>query len=127
VHLSGAGLGAGAGMWEMGSDQLERYRAAVDENRTGKKLESIVAALRKGGVDLGGRGRLKTAPQGYPKDHPRIELLQYKGVAAWKEWPAGAWLGTRKAKDRVVEFLELSKPLTAWLRTNVGPSKLPPR
>jgi uncharacterized protein (TIGR02453 family) len=127
VHLSSAGLGAGAGMWEMAPDQLERYRKAVDADRSGKKLESIAADLRNGGADLSGHGALKSAPQGYPKDHPRIDLLRLKGVAAWKEWPAGAWLGTRKAKDRVVEFLELSKPLTAWLKTNVGPSTLPPR
>ena len=69
---------------------------------------------------------LKTAPKGYPKDHPRIELLRYKGLVAWREWPAGAWLGTCRAKDRVVEFLRLSKPLTQWLRTEVGPSALPP-
>ncbi len=27
---------------------------------------------------------LKTAPQGYPKDHPDIELLKYKGYAVFK-------------------------------------------
>jgi uncharacterized protein (DUF2461 family) len=68
---------------------------------------------------------LKTAPRGYAKDHPRIELLRYKGLIAWQEWPAGAWLGTRRAKDRVVKFLELSVPLTKWLRTYVGPTTLP--
>ena len=70
---------------------------------------------------------LKTAPKGYPKDHPRIELLRYKGLIAWREWPAGAWLGTKRAKDRIVEFLEQSKPLVGWLQTNVGESTLPDR
>jgi hypothetical protein len=70
---------------------------------------------------------LKTAPRGYPKDHPRIELLRLKGVVAWRNWPPGAWLGTRRAKDRIVEFLEVSKPIDAWLRTNIGPSTLPER
>jgi uncharacterized protein (DUF2461 family) len=69
---------------------------------------------------------LKTAPRGYPKDHPRIELLRHKGLITWREWPAGAWLGTAKAKDRVVEFLRTSAPLHAWLDAHVGPSELPP-
>jgi Conserved hypothetical protein (DUF2461) len=68
---------------------------------------------------------LKTAQRGYPKDHPRIELLRYKGLVEWREWPAGAWLGTAKAKDRVVKFFEISRPLVAWLNDNVGPSTLP--
>ena len=68
---------------------------------------------------------LKTAPKGYPKDHPRVELLKYKGITAWKTWPPAPWLGTRKAEDRVVAFLEASKPLNAWLAKNVGDSELP--
>ncbi len=83
--------------------------------------------VKAGGLDATGHDALKTAPKGYPKDHPRIELLRYKGLITWKEWPAGAWLGTRKAKDRVVQFLEASKPLNGWLRKHVGPSTLPDR
>ena len=124
VSLSSSGLGAGAGMWEMASDQLERYRAAVDADRTGKRLEQIAAAIRKGGAELEGHGKLKSAPQGYPKDHPRIELLRYKGVTAWQEWPVAAWLGTARAKERIEGFFELAKPLVAWLKKNVGPSNL---
>ncbi len=122
VQLNSQGLGIGAGMWEMSPEQLERYRQAVVEDPSGKKLAGIVAKTRAAGLDVTGHGVLKTAPKGYPKDHPRIELLRYKGLIAWREWPAGAWLGTKRAKDRVVEFLRLSKPLSDWLRTNVGAS-----
>jgi uncharacterized protein (TIGR02453 family) len=125
VQLNADGLGVGSGMWEMAPDQLERYRAAVDEKASGAKLERIVAKARSDGLDVAGHGELKTAPRGYPKDHPRIELLRYKGLIAWKEWPAGAWLGTAKAKDRIVEFLRRSKPLAGWLHVNVGPSTAP--
>ena len=70
---------------------------------------------------------LKTAPKGYPKDHPRIDLLRYKGIITWKEWPAGAWLGTSRAKDRIVEFMKASKPLNDWLKTRVGASTMAER
>jgi hypothetical protein len=43
---------------------------------------------------------------------------------AWKQWPVGAWLGTRKAKDRVLGFLRDSEPLNDWLLAHVGPSTL---
>jgi uncharacterized protein (TIGR02453 family) len=126
VQLSATGLAAGAGMWEMAPDQLERYRQAVSDERSGSELAEIVAAARSAGLDAAGHGALKTAPRGYPKDHPRIELLRYKGLITWQEWPAGAWLGTRRAKDRVVTFLGLSRPLNQWLRANVGSSDLAP-
>jgi uncharacterized protein (TIGR02453 family) len=122
IQLNAEGLGAGAGMWEMAPDQLDRYRRAVDQEKTGDQLEGIVATIRKARIDATGHDTLKTAPKGYPKDHPRIELLRYKGLIAWKDWPAGAWLGTSKAKDRVVAFSEAARPMSRWLRANVGPS-----
>ena len=125
VHLDARGLAAGSGMWEMAPDQLERYRASVDDPKTGRQLERVVADARKRKVDVMSHGELKTAPKGYPKDHPRVELLRYKGLATWREWPAGAWLGTKRAEDRLVDFFERSKPLVAWLHRNVGDSEMP--
>jgi uncharacterized protein (TIGR02453 family) len=127
VHLDAKGLGVGSGMWHMEPDQLERYRAAVDNDRTGNELERIVAKATAAGIEATGHDQLKSAPKGYAKDHSRIDLLRYKGLITWREWPAGAWLGTPKAKDRVVEFLKASKPLNTWLGKNVGPSTMPER
>lgn len=124
VQLSADGLAAGSGMWEMAPDQLERYRAAVSEDRTGRRLADVVSKVTAAGPEITGHGALKTAPKGYPKDHPRIELLRYKGIVAWREWPVAAWLGTRRAEDRVVEFLRTSKPLNEWLRRHVGASTM---
>jgi uncharacterized protein (TIGR02453 family) len=127
VQLTANGLGAGCGMWEMAPDQLERYRSAVDDNRSGKKIVAIADKAKSAGIGVMGHGELKTAPRGYPRDHPRIEFLRYKGLVAWQEWPVAKWLGTSKAKDRVDQFFRLSKPLNDWLRNNVGPSTLPDR
>lgn len=127
VQVSSKGLATGSGMWEMAPDQLERYREAVDATRSGGNLVSLVGKARDAGLGVSGHEVLKTAPRGYPKDHPRIEFLRYKGLTTWREWPAGAWLGKRTAKDRVVEFFRASRPFNEWLKTNVGPSTAPER
>ena len=84
------------------------------------ELETIVATLRAGGYEIGACEVLKTAPKGYPKDHPRIELLRFKGIVMSTSWPVGAWLGTKKAKVRVVGCLEAARPLSARLTRHTG-------
>lgn len=124
IQLSAAGLGAGSGMWMMAPDQLERYRRAVDAEASGQALSGVLSALRAKGIEAGGHDALKTAPKGYPKDHRRIELLRFKGVTSWQQWPAGPWLGKAGAKDRLAKFFRSSRPLNEWLDANVGPSTL---
>jgi uncharacterized protein (DUF2461 family) len=114
-------------MYLMANDQLERFRSAVDDARSGGEIERIVAAAEQAGLEVTAHDTLKTAPKGYPKDHPRIDLLRRKGLITWKQWPPAAWLGTAKAKARIVEFLQASKPLGTWLAKHVGPSTLPER
>jgi len=120
ISLSAEGLFVGSGLYMPDPDQAQRLRTAIDDRDHGSELASIVVALRQRGYEVGAHEVLKTAPRGYSKDHPRIELLRYKGIVMSKAWPVGAWLGTRKAKDRVVACLEASRPLNAWLERYVG-------
>ncbi|HEY8474917.1 MAG TPA: DUF2461 domain-containing protein [Natronosporangium sp.] len=120
VQLSANGLACGAGMYQMAPDQLARYRRAVDDAVAGEQLTRIIAGIERRGYQVMGHERLKTAPRGYPADHPRIELLRYKGIVAWMQWPVAAWLGTAGAKRRVVDFLRACRPLNDWLDTHVG-------
>jgi uncharacterized protein (TIGR02453 family) len=122
ISLSSDGLGVGSGYYMPAPDQLERYRAAVADDKTGRQLEKLVDTVRKAGLDVTGHEALKTAPRGYPKDHPRIELLRQKGLITWKQWPVAGWLGTAQAKKRVVDVFVTAKPLTAWLDKHIGPS-----
>lgn len=124
VQLSADGLAAGCGMWEMATDQLARYRESVDDSRSGAALAREIERLGTG-IEVIAHQQLKTAPRSYPKDHPRIELLRYKGLATWREWEPAAWLSSPKAKDRVVTFFQASRPIAAWLEDHVGPSTLP--
>ena len=128
LQLGADGLFVGGGMYHLAKDQLARFRAAVADDRTGPVLERAIAAVRKGRVEVshGFEAPLVTAPKGYPKDHPRIELLQWKGVIAHKQLGAPAWLHTRRAAAEIVKVWRTSAPLLAWLDENVGPSTLPP-
>jgi uncharacterized protein (TIGR02453 family) len=127
VQFSAHGLASGSGYYVMMPDQLERYRQAVDDDKSGLKVLEICTTLRKAKIEIAAHDTLKTAPKGYPKDHPRIELLRHKGLIAWRQWPVAAWMGTAKAKQRVIGFLVAARPLNEWLDTNVGPSASPPR
>jgi uncharacterized protein (TIGR02453 family) len=125
LQMSADGLSVGIGLYMPAADQLERYRAAVADDRSGRALVKLVDAARAAKIDITAHDTLKTAPRGYPKDHPRIELLRQKGLIAWREWPVGAWLGTKQAKVRVVDFLHTAAPITGWLAKHVGDSELP--
>jgi uncharacterized protein (TIGR02453 family) len=125
VQLSAEGLFAGSGQYHMAPDQLDRYRRAVAADRTGSALEQIITDLTDAGIDVHGTDVLKTAPKGYPREHPRIELLRYRGLVAMKQWPVAAWLGTSTARTRIVEVFRAARPLCGWLDENVGASTMP--
>ena len=125
VEISASGLVVAAGYWMMAIDQLDRYRRAVDEERTGTELARILADLAAQKLTNDGPG-LKTAPRGYPRDHPRVELLRHKSVAVMRRFPPAGWLGTAAAGDRIVEVWRAAGPMNGWLAEHVGPSTEPP-
>ena len=118
----------GAGYYAMAKDQLERFRAAVDDDAHRRRGRSA-SPPRSSNDGLRGRriDELKSAPRGYPKDHPRVELLRRKGLMASQAVPgAPAWMHTKQAVAKVRDTWAGGEPLCAWLDANVGPSTLPP-
>jgi uncharacterized protein (DUF2461 family) len=81
----------------------------------------VVRRLRAEGLEVAGSQSLRSAPRGYPSDHPRIDLLRYKGLICWRHWPVAPWLHTARAGERVTEVLRLAAPLCRWLDNQVGP------
>jgi len=120
VRFSADGLAAGFGTYMMSVDQLARYRRAVADDVAGGELVRLIDELGPEKIAVSGGDTLRTAPRGYPKDHPRIELLRYKSLIGWRDWPVGAWLGTARAKTRVLAVLRAGRPLQAWLEQHVG-------
>ncbi|MEI6252456.1 MAG: DUF2461 domain-containing protein [Mycobacteriaceae bacterium] len=120
VSFSADWLSVGGGLYMPEPAALQRYRTAVDREKSGTQLAQIVDDLHKAGYQTMAHEVLKTAPKGFPKDHPHIDLLRHKGIAMMKDWPVGAWLGTAKAKDKVISTLRAGVPLNEWLSRYVG-------
>ncbi len=125
LQVSNEGLYIALGSHEMAPDQLTRFRDAV-AGRDGEKLARLVTVLVKDGYQVT-EPSFKRVPAGYPADHPRGVLLRCKGLMASRNWKPGPWLQTVEAKDRVLEAIKDSKPLTGWLETHVGRSRVPAR
>jgi uncharacterized protein (TIGR02453 family) len=119
VQVSADGLLASGGFHSHAPDQVERYRAAVHTEPTGKQLAAIVAGLREGGLTVGG-DQLKTRPRGVPADHPRVELLRHRSLTATRDWPAGPQLYDRQALSLVRQTWIQLIPLCDWLSEHVG-------
>jgi uncharacterized protein (TIGR02453 family) len=124
VEFSSQGIGVGVGCHMMAADQLARMRTAVADERTGPQLEHVISALLAGGIDVVARDRLATTPRGFPKEHPRADLLRNKDLAAWKQWAPAGWMHTAEAKPHIIGVLRAAQPLLRWLDDNVGATTL---
>ncbi|MGN9838962.1 DUF2461 domain-containing protein [Nonomuraea sp. H19] len=126
VEISASGLFMAGGFYTQASDQIARYRAAVDGDLTGKPLSAITDALVAAGYDLLGE-RLKTKPRGFSEDHPRIELLRHKSLYAGARFEPEPWVHTAEVRTRVEHAWRAFGPLVEWLCTHVRGSELPRR
>jgi uncharacterized protein (TIGR02453 family) len=118
VHIDAAGLMMGGGAWRTTPEQIQRLRAAVADDASGGNLAEIVAKLGGLGWRVGG-DRLTRVPAGYPKDHPRAELLKHKTLTASQSLGVPDWLDTPQAAAEIVAFGRQLSSLNDWLRSNL--------
>ncbi|HEV2785590.1 MAG TPA: DUF2461 domain-containing protein [Solirubrobacteraceae bacterium] len=121
VELSLDGLLVGAGLHHPAPDQLERFRAAIDDARRAKGFERAVATAQEAGMQLV-EPELKRAPRGYPLDHPRLDRLRLKNLTLFARHPLEPWLHDERCRERVRVQLDATRPFVAWLARHVGPS-----
>lgn len=125
AQLSSAGLFAGTGYHVMAPDQLARFRDAASGEAAGPHLERAVAHAHAAGVETFGES-LKTAPRGYPRDHPRAHLLRHRTLVAGRRLePDADGVPREDALDFARSTWAACAPLNAWLEDHVGPSDLP--
>ena len=122
VELSLDGLLVAAGLHRPASDQLERFRAAIDDGRRAAAFERAVGSAEAAGLEVPPPG-LKRAPRGYPQDHPRIDRLRLKEITLYSRHPLEPWLHEPRCDEVIAEQLEAARPLVSWLGKHVGPSQ----
>ena len=114
VELGAPGVRVGAGFYEADSARLARVRAAIADDRRGAELERVLASLARRGWERRGE-TLRTAPRGWPADHPRIGLLRHKSLAMSRSYGFEDVIHTPALLDRVRTDWRAARPLVAWL------------
>ena len=122
--LSLDGLLVAAGLYHPAPDQLERFRAAIDDARKARGFERTLAGAERGGL-AATEPALKRAPRGYPMDHPRIDRLRMKQLTVSRRHPLEPWLHEPSCDERVRSEMVAARPLVKWLAEMVGPSTRP--
>jgi uncharacterized protein (TIGR02453 family) len=120
------GIMVAAGYYQMQSDQIGRFRVAVDEDRRGERLNALVRELADDDWTVAG-DQLSTRPRGIAPDHPRLELLRHRAIYVWRRWPDEELMLRSELTGRVASAWRSAKPLVEWLNDHVGPSDKPRR
>lgn len=117
LSLSAQHLEVGGGIYGPTRDQLARARTAIDSVPTAAaRLTEIIDALVSMGFEMAGPS-LKTAPKGYDRDHPDIELLRLKHYAALTTLPVTA------APEKIRDAWKAVEALIEWGDTHVGAAR----
>jgi hypothetical protein len=128
LRIEASGIRLATGAMVMAPDQLQRFRAAVVDEASGAELDQIRQDLAAKSLHVG-PGKvppLKRTPNGYPKDHPREELLRWKGAVVVTEYEHGTWMHRPDVIDTIKEVWSAAAPLKDWIDTHVGDSTTPP-
>jgi len=121
-ELSLDGLLVAAGIYHPAPDQLERFRAAIDDGRRVRSFEHAVGVAEGAGLAVAAP-ELKRAPRGYSPGHRRIDRLRLKELTVHRRHELEPWLHEPACDELVRAELEAARPLVEWLREHVGPSQ----
>jgi uncharacterized protein (TIGR02453 family) len=109
------GAGLYGGVWGFPKGMLEAYRQAVVDDKLGVELEQVIAQVQAaGGYEIGGE-QYKRVPRGYDADHPRAELLKYKGLHASSPQFDVEIVTTPELVDVCYAHCKAMAPLQQWL------------
>lgn len=114
VEVSARGVRTGAGFYDADSARLAAFRDAIVDDKSGPQLKRILAKIEKAGFEVSG-AQLKTAPRGYDKEHPRIDLLRHKQLFAGRLIGFEPVIHTAGLADLVRDDWRALKPLIDWL------------
>jgi uncharacterized protein (TIGR02453 family) len=101
------------GLYMPSSEQLNAFRQSVDRGASEfNEITHSEAFIEQFGEVEG--ERLKTAPQGYPRDHPEISLLQLKQVTAVRRFSDNGVLA-EDFPDQALKACRAMKPFLDYI------------
>ena len=109
------GVGLYAGQWIFPKETLAAYREAVADEAKGAALEETIAQVEGAGEYTVEGEKYKRVPRGYDADHPRAELLKYKGMHVSSPQLAPETLFTDELVDVLIAHCRNMAPLHQWL------------
>lgn len=110
LRASDEGLELGGGLHQPTREQLGGARTVIDERPyAAAALEKILDDLEGKGYTITGPS-LRTAPKGFPRDHPRIALLRLQSLAAIWQLPLNA------SGETIASTWDETQPLIRWIR-----------
>lgn len=119
LHIALDGCFFGAGMWGPDSTALRAIRTAIVERPDDYVAARDEPAFREL-FEISDHGEsLKTAPRGFPKDHPLIEDLRRKHHIATGPIEPEALFG-QSGVNAIAERIERSQPFMRFMTESVG-------
>ncbi|WP_238421619.1 DUF2461 domain-containing protein [Gordonia sp. 'Campus'] len=119
VQIGAPGVRVGAGFYEASPARLTELRRAIDHDMHGPELERLLDGLTAGGFEVGG-DRLKTAPRGYPIDHPRIALLRHRSLSVSRDYGFDGIIHSPDLVERVRRDWRAAVPFVDWVALRTG-------
>ncbi|MCP5265876.1 MAG: DUF2461 domain-containing protein [Burkholderiaceae bacterium] len=121
-HLGADGLLLAAGMHQMSSAQLARFRQAIADEHSGTTLEAVLARLSRAGQDIEGglEAPLVRVPRGFDPAHPRAQWLKWKGLMCTRRLGTTKIGPKAKLPEQLEAFWQETDALTSWLDEYVG-------
>jgi uncharacterized protein (TIGR02453 family) len=128
LQLEASGMRLASGAMVFAPDQVKRFRRAIDDGVAGEEFTGVCARLAEQGLPVqpGHQPVLQRLPAGYEPEHPRADVLRWKGAVVIKEYDRAGWMGQPGAIDRIRAVWSAAAPLKEWIDRNVGESAAPP-
>lgn len=109
----------GGGLHQPDAAVLQKVRQEIDYS--GSKIRKIIEnkSFVKIYKEPYGEGKLKTAPKGYPKDHPDLDLLQLKHYVYMTKL-SDKEITSKAVVGRIVEAYQTLYPFNGFLKEALG-------
>ena len=119
-HLTADMLELMAGMFGFSKPQLAAYREAVADEVAGLELVAALAAVQQAGAYSVAGEQSKRVPQGYDPEHPRADLLRYKGLYVHPDGGMADPWGMPDVVETAYGHFAAMTPVYYWLQQHVG-------